>query len=169
MSHLLIIDVDPLSAKSLMFLVHPFWLSMLSSQRMWKHGVVSPVIYWEIFWSYLTPRSCGGCTSGPQEPDVSTCPWPPSMLILPMSLVRNMHDACCMLAHESRFTFCREDRSVSVYLSRLLHSIHCTHWSSSRDWTFFLYQAFRPCQKFCMTCRKILRCVATFSLGNFRR
>lgn len=21
---------------------------------------------------------CGGCTSGPQEPDVSTCPWPPN-------------------------------------------------------------------------------------------
>ena len=48
-------------------------------------------------------------------------------------------------------------------------ALYSTHWSSSRDWTFFLYQAFRPCQKFCMTCRKILRCVTTFSLGNFRR
>ena len=43
------------------------------------------------------------------------------------------------------------------------------HWSSSRDWTFFLYQAFRPCQKKFMTRRKILRCVTTFSLGNFWR
>merc|ERR1711874_64339 len=23
-------------------------------------------------------ESCGGCTSGPQEPDIDTCPWPPS-------------------------------------------------------------------------------------------
>ena len=45
LSHLLIVDVDPLSAKSRLFLVHPFRFPMLSSERMWGHGVVSPVIY----------------------------------------------------------------------------------------------------------------------------
>ena len=76
---------DPLSAKSWLFLVHSFWLPMLSSQRMWKHGIVSFVLaiqYCIFFWNYLNTHSCGGCTSGPQEPDVSTCPWPPSRSLL---------------------------------------------------------------------------------------
>ena len=38
---------------------------------------------------------------------------------------------------------------------------------SSRCWIFFLSQAFRPCQIFRMTPRKILRCLAIFSVGNF--
>ena len=32
---------------------------------------------------------------------------------------------------------------------------------------FFLSQAFRPCQIFRMTPRKLFRCVSTFSVGNF--
>ena len=43
----------------------------------------------------------------------------------------------------------------------------CSHWASSRCWITFLSQAFRPCQIFRMTPRKLLRCVATFSVGNF--
>ena len=120
-SHLLIVTADPLSAKSRLFLVHPFWFPMLSSERMWKHGVVSLVIYWKMFWSCLTPCSCGGCTSGPQEPDVSTCPWPPSMFVLSLSCVRNMQVACCMFDPESRFTSCRYDRSM--YLSCMLNVV----------------------------------------------
>ena len=41
--------------------------------------------------------------------------------------------------------------------------------SQAEPGLFFCHKVFRPCQKFCMTCRKILRCVTTFSLGNFGR
>ena len=41
------------------------------------------------------------------------------------------------------------------------------NWASSRCWIIFLSQAFRPCQIFHMTPRKLLRCVTTFSVGNF--
>ena len=51
-------------------------------------------------------------------------------------------------------------------LAPLSSSAHLPHWASSRCWIFFLSQAFRPCQLFRMTPRKLLRCVTTFSLGN---
>ena len=41
------------------------------------------------------------------------------------------------------------------------------NWASSRCWIIFLSQAFLSCQIFCMTPRKLLRFVTTFSVGNF--
>ena len=96
-----------------------------------------------MFWTYLTPRSCGGCTSGPQEPDVSTCPWPPSMWVLSLSCVRNMQVACCMFDHESRFTSCRDNRSMYLSSMLMLHSLHWHCWLGGLLlFTFFILPYF---------------------------
>ena len=43
------------------------------------------------------------------------------------------------------------------------------HTVSQADGGFFWSKEFRPCKQFCMTPRRILRCVTTFDIGNFLR
>ena len=51
----------------------------------------------------------------------------------------------------------------------LLESIKSSHTGPQADGGFFLYQAFRPCQKFCMTPWNILRHVIAFSVVNLKK
>ena len=119
---ILIVDADPLSAKSWLFLVHPFWLPMLSSQRMWKHWIVSIVLANFVFFSEIT-WTLTVVEAAPVDLRSQTCQHAHGLQVCPYCLV--------ISPDRSRNSTTASRRWLGFYFMLILFTVYDFHYYTS--------------------------------------